>query len=113
MPRPLLISSQSDYLIEIQIFNDKQCRSRSVGFFNCSGSTQFAKTGYVVVSKNIYDIVLATLIYKDAQSLRKHAYSNILKILAPKHENFQIKNSDIFRISAQNIDCGYSLEPPR
>ena len=24
----------------------------------------------------------------------------------------QIKNSDIFPISAQNIDCGYSLEPP-
>ena len=23
------------------------------------------------------------------------------------------KNSDIFLISAQNIDCGYSLEPPR
>ena len=28
-------------------------------------------------------------------------------------ENFQIKNSDIFHIPAQNIDCGYSLEPPR
>ena len=27
--------------------------------------------------------------------------------------NFQIKNSDIFHISAQNIACGYSLEPPR
>ena len=26
---------------------------------------------------------------------------------------FQIKISDIFHISAQNIDCGYSLEPPR
>ena len=26
---------------------------------------------------------------------------------------FQIKNSDIFHISARNIDCGYSLEPPR
>ena len=26
---------------------------------------------------------------------------------------FQIKNSDIFHISAQNIDCGYSLELPR
>ena len=25
----------------------------------------------------------------------------------------QVKNSDIFHISAQNIDCGYSLEPPR
>ena len=23
------------------------------------------------------------------------------------------KNSDIFRISAKNIDCGYLLEPPR
>ena len=30
-----------------------------------------------------------------------------------KNETFQIKNSDIFHISAQNIDCGYSLEPPR
>ena len=45
-------------------------------------------------------------------SLRKH-YSNILKILAPKNEKFQIKNADIFHISAQNIDCRYSLEPPR
>ena len=44
-------------------------------------------------------------------SLRKHAYSNILKILQPKKESFQIKISDIFHISAQNIDCGYSLEP--
>ena len=40
-------------------------------------------------------------------SLRKHAYSN-------KTEKFQIKSSDFFfHISAQNIDCGYSLEPPR
>ena len=30
-----------------------------------------------------------------------------------KNENFQIKISDIFHISAQNIDCGYLLEPPR
>ena len=46
------------------------------------------------------------------QTLRKHAYSKILKILPPKNENFQIKNSDVFHISAQNMDCGYSLEPP-
>ena len=26
---------------------------------------------------------------------------------------FRIKNSDIFHISAQNIEYGYSLEPPR
>ena len=31
-----------------------------------------------------------------------------------KNDNFSDKNnSDIFHISAQNIDCGYSLEPPR
>ena len=31
------------------------------------------------------------------------------------HQKMKIsdKNSDIFHISAQNIDCGYSLEPPR
>ena len=39
--------------------------------------------------------------------LRKHDYSNILKILPPKNENFQIKHSVIFHISAKNI------EPPR
>ena len=26
---------------------------------------------------------------------------------------FRKEKSDIFHISAQNIDCGYSLEPPR
>ena len=30
-----------------------------------------------------------------------------------KNENFQMQNSDSFHISAQNIDCGYSLEPPQ
>ena len=27
--------------------------------------------------------------------------------------NFQMKNYDIFLIFAQNIDCGYTLEPPQ
>ena len=30
-----------------------------------------------------------------------------------KNENFQQKKIDIFLIFAQNIDCGYTLEPPR
>ena len=34
------------------------------------------------------------------------------EFLPPKNENFQMKNSGSFHISAQNIDCGYSLEPP-
>ena len=32
---------------------------------------------------------------------------------AVKIENFQQKIIDTFLIFAQNIDCGYSLEPPR
>ena len=30
-----------------------------------------------------------------------------------KNDNFQIKIFDIFLIFAQNIDCGYTLEPPQ
>ena len=36
-----------------------------------------------------------------------------IKILPPKNENIQLKNSDILYISAQKINCGYALEPPR
>ena len=47
-------------------------------------------------------------------TLFKHAYLNILKFLPPKKTR---KNSDtnliFFQSFAQNIDCGYSLEPPR
>ena len=35
------------------------------------------------------------------------------KFYHQKNENFQIIDSDIFHISAQNIDCRYWLEPPR
>ena len=51
-------------------------------------------------------------VYHNTCSLRKHTYSNILRILPLKNENLQMKNSDIFLISAQNIDYGYSLELP-
>ena len=44
-------------------------------------------------------------------SLRKHAYQIYWKFYHQKNETFQIKNSDIFQDSAQNIDCKYSLEP--
>ena len=45
--------------------------------------------------------------------LRKHAYSNILRILPPKNENFRMKRSGSCHISALNIDLRYSLELPR
>ena len=52
-------------------------------------------------------------------SLRKQAYSNMLKILSPKIENSQIKILIFFfffffffffHISAQNIDCGKAAQ---
>ena len=42
-------------------------------------------------------------VFADCMSLRKHAYSNILKISPPKNWKFSNKMSDIFHISAQNI----------
>ena len=50
-------------------------------------------------------------LWLDMFPLRKHAYSNILKKLPPKMKTCR-KKSDILHISAQNIDCGYTLEPP-
>ena len=38
-------------------------------------------------------------------------YTEILKVV--KNEKFHQKKFDIFLIFAQNIDCGYMLEPPR
>ena len=35
------------------------------------------------------------------------------EFLPTKNENFHMKNSGSFQISAQDMDCGYSLEPPR
>ena len=54
----------------------------------------------------IFNMLSVLSIDQEFLSLRKHAYSNILKILPPKNENVQIKKTDIFHISAQNIDCG-------
>ena len=39
---------------------------------------------------------------------------NILRYFTTvKMKIFQVKNCDIFLIFAQNIDCGYTLEPPQ
>ena len=49
--------------------------------------------------------------------LTKHYENTPIQIYRKFHlqklKIFRHKNSDIFHISAQNIDCGYSLEPAR
>ena len=46
------------------------------------------------------------------QTITKTCPCNIQRFFF-KIENFQLKIFDIFLIFAQNIDCGYTLEPPR
>ena len=47
------------------------------------------------------------------RTLRKHAHMIYSDFSRSKIDNFQRKIFDIFLIFAQNIDCGYTLEPPR
>ena len=46
------------------------------------------------------------------KSITKTSLFKYTENFTPKSENFPIKIR-IFHISAQNIDCGYALEPPR
>ena len=55
---------------------------------------------------------------KDTKEIKHAHYENTpiqiyWKFHHQKNSKFSDKNSDIFHISAQNIDCGYLLEPPR
>ena len=55
------------------------------------------------------------LIWPDSlKPITKTRLFKYIENFTPKSESFQIKkNSDIFHISAQNIDCGYWLELPQ
>ena len=50
---------------------------------------------------------------KKKRNITKTRLFKYIENLTPKTENYQIKKINIFHISAQNIDCGYSLEPPQ
>ena len=47
----------------------------------------------------------------ETETLRKHAHAIYRKYFGCKNEKFHWKKIDIFLIFAQNIDCGYTLEP--
>ena len=46
-------------------------------------------------------------------TLRKQAHAIYRKVFGCKNENVHWKNFENFLIFAQNIDCGYTIEPPR
>ena len=51
-------------------------------------------------------------IRKTITSTNIRHFKYIENFTTKKNENFQTEKSGGFHISAQNIDCGYSLEPP-
>ena len=101
---------------------------------NWSGSTLFAKTEHVVFSKRrvkstklyIHFIYLFHFIFlyfffiKPSNLLlldkicfiTKTRLYKYIENFTSKNWKFSDKNSDIFHFFAQNIDCGYLLEPP-
>ena len=52
-------------------------------------------------------------IYTNHLVITKTCLFKCIEYFTPQNKKIQVKNSDIFHISAQNIDCRYSLEPPR
>ena len=87
----------------------KKCQSLLSGKNEKNKNKKIKKIIHRFIARRVLKIKKWSVL-KVFMSLRKQAYSNLLKISPIKTESFQIKNSDIFHISAQNIDCGYSLE---
>ena len=62
----------------------------------------------------IYKAIMLQCLFAFTSSITKtRLFKYIENFTTKKRENFQIKHSEIFHISDKNIDCGYSLEPPR
>ena len=59
-----------------------------------------------------YTVTHTIILIKYCKTLRKFAHAILRDFLGVKFENFIGKN-DIVNIFAKNIDCGYTLEPPR
>ena len=51
-------------------------------------------------------------LYKTCLTHYENTPIQMFRKILPKIEIFQINNADMFHNSPQNIDCGYSLEPP-
>ena len=51
--------------------------------------------------------------YKRGVYIMETCLFRYIENFTTKKGKFFYKNSDIFHISVQNIDCGYSLEPPQ
>ena len=76
------------------------------------------KIKLIIINKKINNNIHVIMRLWETAVDRRNHYENTpiqihWKFYHQKMAIFQIKNCDIFHISAQNIDCWYSLEPPR
>ena len=60
-----------------------------------------------------YDSNLVQILLGLGQFITKTRLFKFIENFTTKKGKFSNKNSDIFHIPAQNIDCGCSLEPPQ
>ena len=77
---------------------------------------RFAVTQQHKKTAQSYEFIKTDLINKIRESGKDITETRLFRYIENftiKNWKFSDKNSDVFHISAQNIDCGYSLEPPR
>ena len=78
--------------------------------FDYYGSNQHLKQGKFVTDKYLNIQIPNNLA---VNTLKPKHYENTAIFQGCKNGNFQMKKCHIFLIFAQNIDCGYTLEPPQ
>ena len=128
MPRPLLIFSQSDHLIQIVDTNSHilwqtvqiQISCFLINDFNQTddphNATSLVQHGHVVLSLYFTCEFSEFTLFAKAGNIRitKTHLFKYIENFTTKNGSFQIKIMIFFfHISAQKIDCGYSFEPPR
>ena len=93
-------------------------KPRSFSFCRALLKTYVHLTSVSLILWKLWFIVQAVMFMTTRDILVIYHYENmpmqdteIFKVV--KNEHFQLKKFDIFLIFAQNIDCGYTLEPPR
>ena len=86
------------------------CSEISIFVLFLINKTALDKTVYFTKK---YWLVWSLTIQSTLFITKTRLFKYIVNFNSKKAEIFQMKNSDIFHISAQNIDCWYSLEPPR
>ena len=82
--------------------------------YYCGEKSSFKNIIYLLIDS--HDLGLPEFCPLSAQRILHYENTPVQiywKFHHQKTQDFSDKNSDIFHISAQNIDCGYSLEPPR